>query len=345
MYQTLIVDDREINRIELERMDVWGRSGGFVVSGRAGDGVEALDELGRSHYDLVITDIRMPRLDGIGLLEEIKRKDLCSLVALISEYGEFDYAQRGIRQGAFDYLVKPMEPRAIRSLLQRASDHLSSTGQTFPAYFNHEEESLLSLVGVDDAALPKAFTNFAGMLERLTPDEQRASYMVRKACAALTHAFFEHYAWLPLYVSEDRYKRMPEEIGRACADSCARILSELAELTGRFSLPGAPAIIRDVCAHVLSYPEADVSLNSVSARFGINHTYLSDLFRRKTGERFNSYVTAVKIARARYCLKHTDLMIGEISYDLGYNDHDYFNRLFKKYNDITPSAYRKSAKL
>jgi two-component system response regulator YesN len=242
-------------------------------------------------------------------------------------------------------LVKPVETQAVRSLLQRAGDHLGSTGQTFPESFDHEEESLLSLVGLDDAALPKAFTDFAMMLERLAPDEQRASYLTRKTCAALIRAFFERYEWLPVYVSESRYKRMPEEAGRACADSCARVLSELTEVTGRFSRPGAPAIIRDVCAYVLSDPEADISLNSVSARFGINHTYLSDLFHRKTGERFNSYVTAVKIARARYRLEHTDLMIGEISYDLGYNDYDYFNRLFKKYNDITPSAYRKRTKL
>ncbi len=118
MYKTLIVDDRDIFLIELERLKVWGEISGFEVAGKANNGSQAIDLLKNNEYDLVLTDIRMPIIDGLQLLREIKKDNLCSCVVIISEYSEFNYARQGIVLGAFDYLVKPAAEESLLQVLQ-----------------------------------------------------------------------------------------------------------------------------------------------------------------------------------------------------------------------------------
>ena len=109
-----------------------------------------------------------------------------------------------------------------------------------------------------------------------------------------------------------------------------------------FVFPDAPALIRRVCSYIISYPEAADSLQSIADHFSVNNSYLSSLFKQKTGIGFNDYLTRVKIARAKYYLEYTDRKIGDICDILGFTDHDYFNRLFKKHVGETLAAYRNS---
>ncbi|HNU80766.1 MAG TPA: response regulator, partial [Bacillota bacterium] len=77
MLRIMIVDDVDIVRKELKRLKLWGDKTGFVISGEACNGHEALEKLEESKFDMVITDIRMPKVDGMELLKEITRRKLC----------------------------------------------------------------------------------------------------------------------------------------------------------------------------------------------------------------------------------------------------------------------------
>ena len=68
MFKVLIVDDLEILRYDLKRMKVWSETKDFVIAGEAQNGKDALEKLRASSYDLLITDIKMPVIDGIELL-------------------------------------------------------------------------------------------------------------------------------------------------------------------------------------------------------------------------------------------------------------------------------------
>ena len=67
----------------------------------------------------MITDIRMPGLNGLELLGKMKKEKLDSEVVLVSGFAEFEYARTAIREGAFDYLVKPVNKEQLTDCIQR----------------------------------------------------------------------------------------------------------------------------------------------------------------------------------------------------------------------------------
>lgn len=341
MYQVLLADDREIFIMEMERLGIWGESSGFFVTGRAGNGAEALSLLREQHFDLVITDICMPKMDGIQLLQEIKRTGLAPCVVLCSEYEDFEYARRGLVLGAFDYLTKPPDRERFLELLRRARTFLrraeqqekKSDGISYPAA---EEKNILSIIssGASCERIPALFESCAqNLIHLFGEDGSQVSGMLHHLFVSVRTAIFSRYPWLKLYLHDGLAEvNFPDYTAE---------LRALCDLVGRLIRLGIPENMRIICTFILENPEAEITLSAVSERFYINHTYLSNIFHQKTGWRFNDYVTLVRMERARYLLLHSDLKIYEISEFLSYRDTDYFNRLFKKYCGKTPSQFQK----
>ena len=99
----LLVDDEERFRANLEKM--LGAQG-LTVSAR-GSGVAALEELKHNAYDVIILDIRMPGMDGLATLKEIKQIDPEVEVIILSGHASMDAAMEINRLGGYDYLMKP----------------------------------------------------------------------------------------------------------------------------------------------------------------------------------------------------------------------------------------------
>jgi DNA-binding NtrC family response regulator len=111
----LIVDDEERMRHLLSIM--LSRKGYHVD--QAGDGVEALEMIGAKPFDMIITDIKMPRMDGIDLLKKIMAMDIPSPVVFITAYATVESAVEAMRQGAVDYIIKPFEEARILLTVER----------------------------------------------------------------------------------------------------------------------------------------------------------------------------------------------------------------------------------
>ncbi len=86
----------------------------------AADGRQALDRIKRGGWDLVVTDIRMPNLDGVTLLKEIRRRDVDLPVILITAHGTIEDAVAAIKAGAFDYITKPVEKEPLLRVVEKA---------------------------------------------------------------------------------------------------------------------------------------------------------------------------------------------------------------------------------
>jgi len=89
------------------------------------------------------------------------------------------------------------------------------------------------------------------------------------------------------------------------------------------------------------FHEADISLSSVAASINICPPYFSFLFKKEFGETFVSYLTNVRMNKAKELLCCSSKMITQIADEVGYNDYHYFTGLFKKLNGITPCEFRK----
>src|SRR4249920_3913612 len=111
----LVDDDRRV----LESMADWLRSQGYDLD-TAAKYTDALDQLRRKSYDLVLADVRLSDGDGFDLLEQCRRNWPAAQVILITGYGTADGAIEAIRAGAFDYLTKPLIDDELLMAVERA---------------------------------------------------------------------------------------------------------------------------------------------------------------------------------------------------------------------------------
>ncbi|MBD2846888.1 response regulator [Paenibacillus sp. IB182496] len=119
VYRVLLVDDEPIILRSLRAAIPWTELR-LEIAGEARGGEAALELAASVRPDLIISDIRMPGLDGIALMREVMRERPELVFLVISGYGEFDYAREALRQGAFDYLLKPIDHDELEGMLARA---------------------------------------------------------------------------------------------------------------------------------------------------------------------------------------------------------------------------------
>src|SRR5437867_1281076 len=121
----LVVDDESaILRLLKEAMSQWG----YQVTG-ASSGAEALQALRGDMFDAVITDIRMPDMNGLELLKEIKRHDESVEVVVMTGYPTIASAVEALKEGAFDYLSKPLLLDELRHLMARMTERRFLRGE------------------------------------------------------------------------------------------------------------------------------------------------------------------------------------------------------------------------
>jgi len=123
MYKVLIADDEPWVVYGLERLISW-EDHGFQICGTAANGDEAFEKCLALRPDVLISDIRMPGLSGIALLEQLRETIENIEVIFVSGYSSFDYAQKALRLGAADYLVKQVTAKQLAEAVQRLKSKL-----------------------------------------------------------------------------------------------------------------------------------------------------------------------------------------------------------------------------
>lgn len=124
MFKVVLVDDEVYARQGLRQFTDWARHG-FTIVAEASNGEEALDVIEATAPDLVVTDIRMPVLDGLELIQAVKQRRLAEpSYIIVSGYNDFKYAQQAVRFGVKDFILKPIEEEELDKTLQLVSQSL-----------------------------------------------------------------------------------------------------------------------------------------------------------------------------------------------------------------------------
>lgn len=112
----VIVDDEPKIRNGLSRL--LSSRPGFEVDGVFDNAAEALEHLSVCHVDVIITDIKMPEISGLELIDRIREKDQETKIIILSGYSDFSFAQKAIELGVMRYLTKPTNARELIRILE-----------------------------------------------------------------------------------------------------------------------------------------------------------------------------------------------------------------------------------
>jgi two-component system response regulator YesN len=124
LHSAILVDDESFTRKGLMKLIDW-EACGFRIVGEADNGEDALELIKRVQPDLVITDIRMPVIDGLELIRCVTAENIANpYFIIISGYNDFNYAQQAMRYGVHDFVVKPIDEIEFSGILRHLNDKL-----------------------------------------------------------------------------------------------------------------------------------------------------------------------------------------------------------------------------
>ncbi|RXZ79685.1 response regulator [Paenibacillaceae bacterium] len=345
MYKVLLVDDEMYVRQGMRTLIDWQASG-FEIGGEAENGAEALEWISLHQPDLVITDIRMPLLNGLDLVRKAAETEASrSSFIILSGYEDFKYAQEAVRSGVHDYILKPVDEDELTSSLLRLAGQLRQAPA--PAA---NQPSLAPFVAVvlermeeDDAlAIRHAIGLFISALEADCASLEQVEKAIAQFIARATMAMQE---------MGIRVEGMTELALLLGWQARTQGWDALSERLAAFVLAGAARLkqarrekahgrIHSIKRFIEEHYREDISLKSIAAHFYLNPVYMGQLFRKTYGIYFNEFLLGLRIREAKRLLRQTNMLVYEVASETGFNSPDYFVTQFEKLESKTPTEYR-----
>ncbi len=373
--RVLLVDDEPFITQGLKLLLDW-KAEGCEIAGCVQNGLEAIAFLKKEKVDLIVTDIRMPRCDGLELLERTKNEGLSdAYFIMMSGFDEFGYAQKALRFGCVDYIVKPVDKDELLAAVRKACqlDAKVKEEEERISELEHaaqDQHSITSLVGTYDSDSGQSMTivckenmdRIAAAVEENDKNEitkqVKAFFNETKGKGISKESIDFNIAYLLFQLihiaTEQDDEVNQEEIMKFIGDSsfeegriegnseyflsfCLEYAEYIAQLRGR----AAQGVLRDVEKEIHARYAENISLREMSRKFFINSAYLGQIFKKKYGKSFKHYLTDVRIHEAAKMLSGTDKKIILIAEEVGYKDSDYFVQKFIDRMGCTPSKYRR----
>lgn len=255
MYNILIVDDEQLMRSYLAN-NITAICPSYQITGIACDGIDAMELLKHRHFDLVITDIRMPAMDGLSLCKFIYETAPDTKIVIISGYNDFEYARTAIKYQVTEYLLKPLNDDNLYDVLMDVKESLDGNQKNLvPTSFGQNKEMtsldvfsafLLSIIegntnqvytlyeAIEDRALN--FMKQYACLVLFTIDELNLMLLHENNYDLTTHhlklykicqsfcnennivSVYDNHSCVLLFFSEDTLPALQESITRICCD-------------------------------------------------------------------------------------------------------------------------------
>lgn len=480
MYKVLLVDDEPWALIALKKVINW-KDNKFDIVYETTNSLEALEVIKAGKTDAVFTDIRMPGIDGLALIKSCRQSGIQSEFIVVSGYAEFNYAREALREGAFEYLLKPVNSADLEKLLSKLKQFLDSKRirddcKIFENLIENKKDAIdimdkllvsfennrflcLSMIVENTENIDAALSIFGhkvilslgfnryvyimdvdvtvskedvfNKLENIVKPDQliglseisdnanKIHKILNHAVIAMNDNFVNNNSNINVYkqvqhilvkksvnklvesLKENRFKEQSEVIKdiidtllekkvgiQECVLFYNQVVSYIVQnydslhglseiefidynycinnFTDIYSLFNTieeallsitdanhdkcnsinESIINEKFKQLLQFVNEHFTehllLKELSAKYFINFTYCSELFKNTTNLNFSEYITKLRMEKACKLLRETSSSIEQICSEVGYNDYYYFNKVFKKYKGITAAKYRRS---
>ncbi|MNO19104.1 Transcriptional regulatory protein DegU [compost metagenome] len=340
MVKVLLVEDEPLVRRGIRSMLPFEQFGMELV-GEASSGEEALEELKKQRIDLVFTDISMPGMNGLELIQILNERYTHIRSVVLTCHQDFDYLQQALRLGAIDYIVKTqLDDDSVIDLLRRVSAQTKARSEqnqadSQPATYGHIEalnQRWTKLIWLVDN---KEFEDLVLLSETTLQFQDWKSFLVR-----------DFYGWLNKCPSLAPIGSM--ELSLSAKDSFHGFREWLDEFRMeaqrllRNTLYSEEVIYSIVRSLDLLNEHTDEKLNQTDICKTINMSisYFSKCFRKIVGISFVAYTQERNIRHAQHLLQTTNFPIYRVAEQSGFHDEKYFGKIFRQKLGYSPSEYR-----
>lgn len=342
--KALIVDDDVFVRKCLIQMLPW-RELDFSQVLEADNGVDALGIAMRETIDMVITDVKMPQMDGLELATRLSGNMLDICILLLSEHSDFEFAQRALQCGVHDYILKPLTGERLAEICDKIRQ--ATEGMQMRRYYTAlkiDKSSIRNLIremleSMDAQAIQDAFGHLAAnkihrddlksfglmFLSELF-DQTEAMTFAKGEVQALRSRLLEDYTWV---------KNVTDL--RALVETACMKCYALSVNGSTLSATNVQKMVNYIDTH---YMDPNLSVTLVSEWLHLSTIYTGALFKKCNGKSIVSYIHEVRIEQAKKLLLNASINVKEVSMRVGYITPDYFARIFNLSVGVTPSKYR-----
>ena len=342
--KVFLVEDEFVIREGIKKHIDW-ENNGLELCGDAADGELAWAQIKELRPDIVITDIRMPFMDGLELSRHIRDEFPQTEIMVLSGHEEFEYAKECIRIGVSEYLLKPISREDLLAKVCVIADKLRAkkSEQTITEMDSRQPDRDMIL----------KYLHFG------SPDNAGdvVDSLIEASGDGMRSQMFRQYLTMDIYfaVTGDL-----DEIGVAkkdqesfaidmsvieSYDSTVEALKELlkraCELRGEVRGLKHTEVVERVIKYVEEhYRDEELSLNQVADHVSFSANHLSTVFHQEYGISFVKYLTDYRMNMAKKLLRETSMRSSDVCYEVGYKDPHYFSSIFKKTQGMTPTQYR-----
>ncbi|MEC0111314.1 response regulator [Paenibacillus taichungensis] len=308
---------------------------GIEVVGEATNGLEAWFMIQQLWPTVLITDIMMPEMDGLELIQNIEEEKIPMATIIISGYDNFHYAQKAIRYGVTEYLLKPIQMELLKSTLLRTMEKLTAISEMnhhlirIQTFFETVNE-LEPIVGM------KKFSELLDAIFKLKTVNHGAYLSFLRIVQTQLSDLWTATTGISRELIND-FKSMNDQMIR-------RHLSQMLEswfLQPDLNRKEHRQLVTRACEYIQSHYKDDISLMEMAAYSAVSVSHFSLLFKQYTGESLVSYINNVRIEKAKKLLLNTNDKVYMIAENTGFSSQPYFIRVFKSLTGMTPSEYRK----
>lgn len=418
MFNLLIADDEELERRAVKKV-IASNFENVINIYEAKNGREAIEIGLNVKPDIVIADIKMPGINGLEAIKELKKSLNNTYFIILTAYDYFAYAKEAITNDVKDYMLKPFKKDELIKKINKAVDILEEQKRNRTAEMELREKIYAMLPVLENELVYAIMSdnlksidyksylgylniNFDGgycMVIRGNDEvkNQVKNYLegfIKPDYNAVISSMFtkDIVLFIQSSLASDDYTMKLETVAlaRKIADvirkkfdvsvkiGIGRTYSSIERLSKSynealnaleysegdikhyddvkaapdFNSKGIePAIDRKLSSDydelLLKAKEfieknfnKDITLEETAHYVGVSSYYFSKIFKSLVGKNYMDYVTDLRIEKAKDMMENTSESIKEICYEVGYNDPNYFSRVFKKVEGVTPSEYK-----
>ncbi|RXJ93586.1 DNA-binding response regulator [Malaciobacter molluscorum] len=211
MLKILYVEDDEIARVNaVEFLEDY-----FENIYSAKDGLEALSLYEKFHPDIIITDIQMPKINGLEFIKKVRKNDLNTQIIIISAYSTKDYLLQAVELRLIKYLIKPIKFDELLKVIEESKEFLQNNNSNIINFCDNLTFDMFNKVVKRDNTLIKITMKELLLLELLLKNKNRY----------VTYQEIENYVWADDMMSKDALKSLIKRLKNTLECECINNLS------------------------------------------------------------------------------------------------------------------------